>query len=301
VSIREISDKVWTGFRRLPVWVQVVGWLFFWWLLPLPLAWRSRLRMPAKAFVTVGVLLVFTSFVVSAATSSNQPAASAAPAPSDQSPVATPTPTPSPSSWSGVTPRVTRMSLAKARTRLADVAAHVTISITYRYSGKSAGTVLHQSPAAGAAVLQGALVHLIVAKPFPRLPSVVGKKQKDAQHVLKKAGYKVVVHQQVSSRPVGTVISESPSGGQRAKPGSTVTIVVAKAAPSPPPSGGGSGGGGSNCTPGYSPCLLLGPSDYDCYGGTGNGPAYTAPGVTYRVTGSDPYGLDSDNDGWGCE
>ena len=53
---------------------------------------------------------------------------------------------------------------------------------------------------------------------------------------------------------------------------------------------------------GYSPCLPLGPSDYDCAGGEGNGPAYTEPGVTYQVTGSDPYGLDgSDNDGLGCE
>ena len=61
------------------------------------------------------------------------------------------------------------------------------------------------------------------------------------------------------------------------------------------------GGGGGGCTAGYSPCLPLGPSDYDCYGGGGDGPAYTEPGVTYHVTGSDPYGLDADNDGRGCE
>jgi IPT/TIG domain len=61
------------------------------------------------------------------------------------------------------------------------------------------------------------------------------------------------------------------------------------------------GGPSPSCTPGYSPCLPVGPSDYDCYGGGGNGPAYTKPGVTYTVTGSDPYGLDADNDGYGCE
>jgi Ca2+-binding RTX toxin-like protein len=73
--------------------------------------------------------------------------------------------------------------------------------------------------------------------------------------------------------------------------------------PAPPPAsgGGGGGGGGGRCTPGYSPCLPLGPSDYDCYGGGGNGPAYTEPGVVYRVTGSDPYDLDRNNDGFGCE
>jgi hypothetical protein len=64
---------------------------------------------------------------------------------------------------------------------------------------------------------------------------------------------------------------------------------------------GGGGGGGGGCTPGYSPCLPLGPSDYDCYGQGGDGPAYTQPGVTYQVTGSDPYRLDGNNNGLGCE
>lgn len=54
---------------------------------------------------------------------------------------------------------------------------------------------------------------------------------------------------------------------------------------------------GKHCTPGYSPCLHPA-SDYDCAGGSGNGPRYTG---TVRVTGSDPYDLDADNDGWGCE
>ena len=54
------------------------------------------------------------------------------------------------------------------------------------------------------------------------------------------------------------------------------------------------------CTPGYSPCIRNRPSDVDCHGGGGNGPRYTRPGVEYRVTGSDRYGLDSNNNGWGC-
>jgi hypothetical protein len=52
-----------------------------------------------------------------------------------------------------------------------------------------------------------------------------------------------------------------------------------------------------NCTPGYSPCLPPA-SDYDCRGGSGNGPKYTGP---VRVTGSDPYHLDRNRDGKGCE
>lgn len=56
------------------------------------------------------------------------------------------------------------------------------------------------------------------------------------------------------------------------------------------------------CTPGYKPCIPLKSSDVDCYGGSGNGPRYTKPGVVYRVKrGYDRYGLDADRDGWGCE
>jgi hypothetical protein len=52
------------------------------------------------------------------------------------------------------------------------------------------------------------------------------------------------------------------------------------------------------CTPGYVQCLPPA-SDYDCSGGPGNGPAYVDGPV--KVTGSDPYGLDADGDGIGCE
>ena len=54
----------------------------------------------------------------------------------------------------------------------------------------------------------------------------------------------------------------------------------------------------SNCHPSYSGCLKMNAGDYDCAGGSGNGPNYTG---TVRVYGSDPFGLDRDNDGWGCE
>jgi hypothetical protein len=56
-----------------------------------------------------------------------------------------------------------------------------------------------------------------------------------------------------------------------------------------------------NCTPGYQPCIPNRASDVDCYGGGGNGPRYTRPGVVYRVRGADRYRLDGYNDGRGCE
>jgi hypothetical protein len=52
------------------------------------------------------------------------------------------------------------------------------------------------------------------------------------------------------------------------------------------------------CHPNYSGCLDPDASDYDCAGGSGNGPKYTG---TVTVYGADPFDLDSDNDGTGCE
>jgi hypothetical protein len=133
-----------------------------------------------------------------------------------------------------------------------------------------------------------------VAKPFPRVPNVVGMKIKAAKRTLEKKHFEVAIKKQTSSQPKDIVLAQSPTAGTVSRPGRTVTLTIAV----PPASTGG--GGGSNCTPGYSPCLPLGPSDYDCYGGGGNGPAYTQPGVVYHVSGSDPYGLDSNHDGLAC-
>ncbi len=54
----------------------------------------------------------------------------------------------------------------------------------------------------------------------------------------------------------------------------------------------------SNCHPSYSGCLEMNAGDYDCASGSGNGPNYTE---AVEVYGSDPFDLDRDNDGWGCE
>jgi hypothetical protein len=54
----------------------------------------------------------------------------------------------------------------------------------------------------------------------------------------------------------------------------------------------------SRCDPNYSGCVPVA-SDVDCAGGSGNGPAYVDGPVD--VIGQDIYGLDSDDDGVGCE
>ncbi len=67
---------------------------------------------------------------------------------------------------------------------------------------------------------------------------------------------------------------------------SCAPATIRPAVPSPQPAG--------NCHPSYTPCLPV-VGDLDCA-------AVRALGVApVRVTGSDPYRLDGDNDGYGCE
>jgi hypothetical protein len=191
-------------------------------------------------------------------------------------------------------PKLNGLSLSTARIRARHSGFEVVVQ--ERYSDEAAGTVLSITPKAGARAIHGSALTLLVAKPLPKVPSVVGNRLALARRTLKQRGFDVRVEHRVSSQPQGVVISQAPAGGTGARPGRMVTIVLAKLQPST-----SGGGGGPSCTPGYSPCLPLGPSDYDCYGGSGDGPAYTQPGVVYQVSGSDPYGLDADNDGQGCE
>jgi len=56
---------------------------------------------------------------------------------------------------------------------------------------------------------------------------------------------------------------------------------------------------GGDCDSNYTgACLKPDSPDYDCAGGSGNGPDYTGP---VQVVGEDPYDLDSDGDGSACE
>lgn len=164
--------------------------------------------------------------------------------------------------------------------------------ITRVYSARPPGTVLEQEIVAGGSVLLGATVGLVVAKAIPVVPGTAGRLKGAAISALQDAGYRVAVTSETrTSGTEGIVLRQTPLGGTRLKPGGLVRIVVANvvravvAAP-------------SSCTAGYQPCLAP-MSDYDCAGGSGDGPGY-ANGPVY-VTGSDPYDLDYDGDGVACE
>jgi hypothetical protein len=78
-------------------------------------------------------------------------------------------------------------------------------------------------------------------------------------------------------------------------------LMIAKAPPPPPPTAPPPTTPPRNCHPSYPDvCLRPDAEDYDCEGGSGNGPYYVAGPL--RVLPPDPFDLDgNDNDGWGCE
>lgn len=216
---------------------------------------------------------------------------------SSPSPIETASPTPSPTPQPSPTPppvETARVPKAigepsdTARSRLEAAGFDVSVETKLTDAARP-GTVLRQSESPGSRVEVGDTITLTVARPLPKIPNVVGKTLANAKRTLKNAGFEVgKVTQQTSSKRKGTVISQSPAAKTSARLGREVSLVTAKPAPEPV----------SNCTSGYSPCLPPA-SDYDCAGGSGDGPKYV--NGTVQVTGSDPYGLDSDNDGVGCE
>ena len=127
------------------------------------------------------------------------------------------------------------------------------------------------------------------------VPSVSSQTQAKATAALQASGLVVQVRTEtVPSGTSGVVLRTEPAAGTHVPPGSSVVIVVAHVVtPSPSPNSAG-----QECTPGYSPCLPPA-KDYDCAGGKGDGPKYVQ-GPVY-VTGPDPYRLDADHDGIGCE
>jgi eukaryotic-like serine/threonine-protein kinase len=97
------------------------------------------------------------------------------------------------------------------------------------------GTVLKQSPGAGARVDKGSTVQVAVAKEpqTAEVPDEKGETQDVAVQALSKAGFEIkIVEQPTPTQDEdGRVIDQNPSGG-RHKRGSTVTITVAKFDPS---------------------------------------------------------------------
>jgi hypothetical protein len=102
------------------------------------------------------------------------------------------------------------------------------------------GTVIEQTPEAGAEVDEGSVVDLRVSTGAPaptdvEVPDVTGASQEAASQTLLAAGFVVVVTEAASDTvPAGVVVVQRPTGGVMAAPGSAVDIVVSTGPPSSP-------------------------------------------------------------------
>ncbi|MBJ7458208.1 MAG: serine/threonine protein kinase [Thermoleophilaceae bacterium] len=77
-----------------------------------------------------------------------------------------------------------------------------------------------------AALLLAGLAYFFLVGNKAEVPNVVGRAAGDAQSRIAEAGFKSQVFSQVNKAPVGEVISQSPTGGNKAKKGSTVILNV---------------------------------------------------------------------------
>jgi PASTA domain len=136
------------------------------------------------------------------------------------------------------------------------------------------------------------------------VPRLVGMRLASARDSLADRGLAAKVSYESTARyPAGTVISQSHKAGADLLPDSIITLVVARTPPPPPstaPPAPPPTAPPQNCHDSYQgACLTVGIGDYDCAGGSGNGPNYVEG--TVRVVGPDEFGLDRDGDGLGCE
>jgi serine/threonine-protein kinase len=109
------------------------------------------------------------------------------------------------------------------------VAAGFEVSSSEVFSDQPVGTVVAQDPAAGARVTPGSKVHLNISKGSATVdvPSELGMTVDQAQSDLAAKGFKATVTNVPSDQPAGTVVAQSPTGGQ-ARKGSNVQLNVSK-------------------------------------------------------------------------
>jgi eukaryotic-like serine/threonine-protein kinase len=99
-------------------------------------------------------------------------------------------------------------------------------------SSQPKDTVIDQDPRSGASLSRGGTVTLFVSKGPKQstIPNVESQDEASARQALEQSGFSVDVQEQDTTDPNqdGIVLSQDPPGGTRAKPGTTVTIVVGR-------------------------------------------------------------------------
>ena len=102
-----------------------------------------------------------------------------------------------------------------------------TVVLKKRESDEPQDQVVDQSPSANTLVPSGSEVTLYFSDGPEEVPDVVGKTQKEAEKLIREAGFEVFVTRTTdTTEPKGTVTEQNPDGGADADQGDTVTIVV---------------------------------------------------------------------------
>lgn len=127
-------------------------------------------------------------------------------------------------------PNAVGLAQKAARDRLVQAGFRVVTAEVF--SEQPRGSVVAQSPAAGAIASPGGLVHLNVSKGSATVdvPSEVGNPIAQARSELTAKGLTPNVSHVPSSQPLGSVVAQNPTGG-KARKGSTVYLNVSKGAP----------------------------------------------------------------------
>jgi beta-lactam-binding protein with PASTA domain/tRNA A-37 threonylcarbamoyl transferase component Bud32 len=94
----------------------------------------------------------------------------------------------------------------------------------------AANRVIRQSPLAGAKLVRGAEVALVVSSgaPYVAVPSILGYTNADAQHELANAKLRARVVERYGGEPKDQVVAVAPAPGQQLREGALVTLTVSK-------------------------------------------------------------------------
>jgi beta-lactam-binding protein with PASTA domain len=128
-------------------------------------------------------------------------------------------------------PKVTGIKLQSAEFQLKE--AKLGEKVVRRDAKKPRNIVVGQAPQAGKQVVQGTVVTLVVSNgpPGAKLPKLVGLAAADAVTKLQALGFTATLHQVSAQGAPGTVVSQSPRPGKRAKRGTVVVLQVVKGTP----------------------------------------------------------------------
>jgi serine/threonine-protein kinase len=96
------------------------------------------------------------------------------------------------------------------------------------------GTIIRQSPEAGATAAAGAAVDVVVAATPPagpvRVPDLIGLTAQDSETALARAGLREgrsSTRRAPAYARVGTIIEQSPAAGTQVRRGTSVNVVIA--------------------------------------------------------------------------